>query len=96
VIQRSWNGGATAFQDLGGSPIVRWSLTVGYLVVVLGAGGGCTGETDGQQVPNPAAAYCEERGGTVSGTEPLCTLPDGTVVDAWEYYRAEVPSPEAS
>jgi hypothetical protein len=72
------------------------SSTVAYLVVVLGTGGGCAGGTGGPEVPNPAAAFCEERGGTVSGTEPMCTLPDGTVVDAWAYYRAEVPSPEAS
>ena len=46
-------------------------------------------------MPNPAAAYCEEQGGTVSivkdaeGNEAgMCKLADGTEVDEWEYYRA--------
>jgi putative hemolysin len=40
-------------------------------------------------VPNPATVFCAEHGGTTSGPEPMCNLPDGTSVDAWEYYRAE-------
>ena len=40
-------------------------------------------------LPNPATVFCEERGGTTSGPEPMCNLPDGSVVDAWEYFRAE-------
>ena len=58
-------------------------------VIVVATAGACAGDTDGQEMPNPAAVFCEQRGGTVAGTEPMCTLPDGTVVDAWEYYRAE-------
>ena len=45
-------------------------------------------------MPNPAAVYCEEQGGTVSivkdeeGNESgMCKLADGTEVDEWEYYR---------
>jgi putative hemolysin len=68
---------------------MRWLV---MLVVVLGTAAGCTDDTDGQEMPNPAAVFCEEQGGTVSGPEPMCTLPDGTVVDAWEHYRAEGPS----
>lgn len=41
------------------------------------------------QVANPAAVYCEQQGGTVFGPEPMCGLPDGTTVDAWEFYRAD-------
>lgn len=52
--------------------------------------GGCD-TADDAELPNPAAVHCEEQGGTVSGPEPLCTLPDGTVVDAWEYYRERNP-----
>jgi uncharacterized protein len=48
---------------------------------------------DDAGIANPAAVYCEEQGGTVSGEEPLCTLPDGTVVDAWEHYREANPEP---
>jgi len=53
--------------------------------------GGCGGDGDNDDpgVPNPAAVYCEEQGGTTSGTEPMCELPDGSVVDAWEYFRSE-------
>jgi putative hemolysin len=43
----------------------------------------------GAGLANPAAVFCEERGGTVSGEEPMCELPDGTVVDAWDFYRTE-------
>lgn len=68
---------------------MRQSITRAILAVVLGTAGGCTDDSDGQEMPNPAAVYCEERGGTVSGPEPMCTLRDGTFVDAWEFYRAE-------
>ena len=46
-------------------------------------------EDEPAELPNPAAVFCEEQGGVVSGPEPMCELPDGTVVDAWDYYRAE-------
>ena len=39
-------------------------------------------------VTNPAAEFCEEQGGTASGPEPLCTLSDGSTVDAWDYFRS--------
>ena len=47
------------------------------------------------QLPNPAAVYCIEQGGTYSteegtdGQRGLCTLADGSVVDAWEYFRQQ-------
>jgi uncharacterized protein len=73
---------------------MRRALLVLVPVVVVGVMGGCAdGDPDGTQVPNPAAAHCEERGGTVSGPEPMCTLPDGSVVDAWELYREASPEP---
>ena len=46
---------------------------------------------------NPASEFCVEQGGTVevvddrSGQIGYCTLPDGTRVDEWEYYRAAHP-----
>lgn len=46
-------------------------------------------QNDGVGLANPAAVFCEERGGMVSGDEPMCELPDGSVVDAWEYFRSE-------
>lgn len=45
---------------------------------------------EGAGLANPAAVFCEEQGGVVSGDEPMCELTDGSVVDAWEYYRSEV------
>ena len=49
-------------------------------------------EDNSTGLANPAAVFCEERGGVVSGVEPMCTLPDGTVVDAWGFFRSESPS----
>jgi putative hemolysin len=54
---------------------------------------GCGDDGNGDPgVPNPAAVFCEKQGGTTSGPEPMCKLPDGSVVDAWEYFRAENPA----
>jgi hypothetical protein len=44
-------------------------------------------------LPNPAAAFCVEKGGTyhidnrAEGARSVCRLADGRVVDAWEFYR---------
>lgn len=46
---------------------------------------------------NPASVYCTEQGGesvirdTPEGQIGECHLPDGQVVDEWEYYRANHP-----
>lgn len=43
---------------------------------------------------NPASTYCIEQGGEVeirqeeSGAVGYCHLPDGTVIEEWEYFRA--------
>jgi uncharacterized protein len=52
----------------------------------------CGSASDESQVemPNPAAAFCEKQGGTAFGPEPMCGLPDGSTVDAWDYYRAGI------
>lgn len=41
------------------------------------------------QIPNPAAVFCADQGGTFDLTSGTCTLANGTVVDAWEYFRRE-------
>ena len=47
------------------------------------------------ELANPAATFCIERGGTYNiqdgdvGQTGICTLPDGTKQDAWDYFRAE-------
>jgi putative hemolysin len=59
---------------------------------VLFFAGGCSDDdNDEPGMPNPAAVFCEEQGGTTSGPEPMCQLPDGSVVDAWEFFRSEHP-----
>lgn len=58
---------------------------------------GCTAPSQDTNVgmPNPASAYCVERGGTVTivnrpkGQVGFCTLPDGTQIEEWELYRRD-------
>ncbi len=46
-----------------------------------------------QQLPNPAAQFCVDEGGTyrtvqeATGERGICVLPDGREVDAWDYFR---------
>ncbi len=42
---------------------------------------------------NPASVYCAKQGGEVilQGSVGMCHLPDGTVVEEWEYFRASIP-----
>jgi putative hemolysin len=68
---------------------LTWTAIARIVVVGLLLTGCGDDDGDEPEVPNPAAVYCEEQGGTVSGPEPICELPDGTVVDAWDYYREQ-------
>lgn len=49
------------------------------------------------QLANPAATYCIDSGAKYeirdgeAGQTGICTLPDGTEVDAWEYFRENNP-----
>jgi len=54
-------------------------------------------------MPNPAAVYCEEQGGTINivkdaewNESGMCKLADGTEVEEWEYYRANNKTEEAT
>lgn len=65
---------------------------------VLAAAGltGCTASSDAVELANPAATFCVEQGGTYALSQPdgsggTCTLPDGRVVDAWDFLRANAP-----
>jgi putative hemolysin len=58
------------------------------LFVVLLAGG--CGWTERTTLPDPAASFCEASEGVVSGPEPMCELPDGTIVDGWRYLRSNI------
>lgn len=48
-------------------------------------------------IPNPASKYCIERGGTreiresALGQAGYCRLPDGSLVDEWDLFRANHP-----
>jgi uncharacterized protein len=57
---------------------------------------------DSTQIANPASVFCIEQGGTLEivdeadGQVGYCTLPDGTRIEEWEYYRSENPdAPES-
>jgi putative hemolysin len=68
------------------------------LAVVLSISG-CGGEDENEDqtgLPNPAAVYCEEQGGTVDmrtdesgGQIGICIFSDGTEVEEWAYFRGE-------
>jgi uncharacterized protein len=51
------------------------------------------------QLPNPAAVFCEDSGGRYeirnngAGAYGFCILPEGSEVDAWEYFRQKHPQP---
>ena len=64
------------------------------LALVAGACGNDAAEEAG--LPNPAAAYCEEQGGTVDirtdddGNQyGVCVFDDGSECDEWAFYRGE-------
>ena len=65
------------------------------LLFALSGGAACTAGKDTTAIANPAATYCVEQGGayTLSSGDSAgtCSLEDGRVVDAWEYYRANAP-----
>lgn len=71
-------------------------LTAGVAMI------GCSRETAEYQqpastaLPNPAAVFCVEAGGTyeirraADGSQTgVCILEDGAEVDAWDYFRKE-------
>ena len=41
------------------------------------------------EIPNPAAVYCEENGGTLDLETWLCIFDDGSSCEEWAYYRGE-------
>jgi putative hemolysin len=66
---------------------MRVRVAVLLLPLVVGA---CAPREEPAEMANPSAVFCEEQGGEYSLKEGTCTLPDGSVVDAWEYYRARL------
>jgi apolipoprotein N-acyltransferase len=72
--------------------LVPWQQVLGG--EEAGEGGGMGG---GSQIANPASEFCEQQGGTLEivdeagGQVGYCTLPDGTRIEEWEYYRSMNP-----
>lgn len=54
---------------------------------------GCQPAEEDAQLANPAATYCIEQGGTLAprktaeGQTSDCQLPDGRVIEQWEFYK---------
>ena len=48
-------------------------------------------EENNAEMPNPAAVYCEDNGGTLNLEDGTCTLTDGTVCDEWDFYNGACP-----
>lgn len=74
----------------------KYEVWNGMALVAMGDGN-TKGPTIGSGLANPASVFCVAMGGTLdiqdtaSGQLGMCTLPDGTVVDEWKYFRAEGP-----
>ncbi len=67
-------------------PLMMFTLAVTCgLAACVGGDPDAHPPTVGQ--PNPAAVFCEQQGGTHDLAAGSCTLEDGSVVDAWEFYR---------
>ncbi len=55
-------------------------------------------EVSSAGMANPASVFCEEQGGSlrivtdeVGGQYGICSLPDGTECEEWQYFRGECP-----
>jgi putative hemolysin len=53
-------------------------------------------DTAGAQMPNPASAFCEEKGYNLEirtaadgSQQGFCVFPDGSACDEWAFYRGE-------
>lgn len=69
------------------------------IIAALALVGGCESKesTPSTQIANPASEYCVKQGGKLeiikgdSGEQGMCHLPDGTVVEEWEFFRQDNP-----
>ena len=74
-------------------PVSARVLAVVLVAALIGLAG-CGDDDEPVGIANPAAEYCVAQGGeSLIATEAdgsqtgLCRLPDGTVVDEWEFFR---------
>ncbi len=69
------------------------SVSVALMALICGAAVPAS-DTEPVSLPNPAAVFCEDQGGThkivqeAAGARGLCVLPDGEEVDAWAFFEA--------
>jgi uncharacterized protein len=75
------------------------ALTIGASVGLLACGSDAeTPATTLSELANPASVFCLEQGGTLEivsetdGEVGYCTLPDGTRIEEWEYFRSQDPT----
>jgi uncharacterized protein len=81
---------------------VRRALAMGATVAAIALLGACGDDggggddtpttTGGAGLANPAAVFCEDSGGVYSLDDGTCTLPDGSVVDGWQYFYEKNPT----
>ncbi|MDO4642049.1 MAG: DUF333 domain-containing protein [Neisseria sp.] len=71
----------------------KW-LPLASATLLLSACQGGTNEQHPVGMPNPASEYCVQQGGKLEvkkdaegGEYALCHLPDGTVIEEWEFFR---------
>jgi putative hemolysin len=81
----------------------RWMVFAGVLllagallVAACGSTPAPTAQAGQAGLPNPAAVYCEEQGGTIDiredaqgGQYGVCMFDDGSECDEWAFYRGE-------
>jgi putative hemolysin len=69
--------------------MMKYINIVTPFALVLGAA--CSPENTQTNIANPAATFCVEQGGSytpaTADTAATCTLADGRIVDAWDYFR---------
>ena len=77
-------------------------FTLAAMTIAVLAGCGSDPEpvepTTPTELANPASVFCIEQGGSLDivdetgGQVGYCTLPDGTRIEEWEYYRSQNPT----
>lgn len=102
--RRRWRS-LTPRSDDGG--MIR-TLTLAAATLLLTACGSSpepvtsTSSAPAMGLANPASVYCASIGGTVeiqdtdAGQVGMCKLPDGRLIDEWELYRSDHPTPSAT
>jgi len=75
----------------------KCALFPGIFALALLSGCGSRESGPSAEMANPASEHCVKKGGKLeivkdeSGEKGLCHLPDGTVVEEWEFFRNDNP-----